>query len=109
MYYTVWTPALEDEHSQEFIAKYEALTGRTPADVSARGYDAVWVLATALNNMDGYDVNASDFSEKLKDAIRSIDYQGLQGFFHYDEVGEAFYTMKIITYKDGKHVLVKDN
>lgn len=109
LYYTVWTPALQDEKSKEFIAKYQDLTGRMPADVSARGYDATWVLAHALAALDGYDVNAEDFSEKLKDAIRAVDYQGLQGSFHYDDVGEAFYTMKLITYKDGEHVMVKDN
>lgn len=109
LYYTVWTPALSNEKSDAFIAKYQELTGRQPADVSARGYDATWIIATALSTLDGYDVNASDFSAKLADAIRNVDYQGLQGTFHYDDVGEAFYTMKLITYKDGKHVMVRDN
>lgn len=109
LYYTVWTPALQDQKSVDFVQKYEAATGRQPADVSARGYDATWIIATALASMDGYDVNAADFSAKLADAIRNVDYTGLQGTFHYDDVGEAFYTMKLITYQDGEHVVVRDN
>lgn len=109
LYYTVWTPALQDEKSVEFVKKYEALTGRAPADVSARGYDATWIIATALASLDGYDVNADDFSAKLAEAIRNVDYVGLQGSFNYDDVGEAFYTMKLIKYVDSKHIIERDN
>ncbi len=49
---------------------------QTPGAVTVRFYDGMYLLATALNNMGPYDVEAADFQEKLNNALHEATYEG---------------------------------
>ena len=84
-----WTPTLQDERSVAFCEAFQAIDsyGALPSDVSARGYDAMYLLATALNNLGPYDVNAEDFHDKLLEQLKAASIEGLQGTIAYAEGG----------------------
>jgi branched-chain amino acid transport system substrate-binding protein len=84
-----WSPSFTDEASKRFVAEFKAMDsqGAAPGDMSARGYDSMYLLATALNNLGPYDVNADDFTEKLNEQLKLASYEGLQGTVKADENG----------------------
>lgn len=54
-----------------------------PSDVGARVFDAVYHIATALNNMGVKDVNDEDFSKTLNSYLRTAAFTGVQGEFDF--------------------------
>lgn len=78
-----------------------------PSDVGARGYDAMMILAQALNQMEGYDVGADDFNETLNSALHGITFEGLQGTYTFDENGDGLdVCMLVEIQEDGSHVTI---
>lgn len=84
-FYTGFIPNLENEQHVRFMNDYKAIDPekQDPADVAARVYDAIYIIANALNDMGSYDVNADDFSVKLRDAIDNTSFTGVQGEFDF--------------------------
>ncbi len=81
---------------------------QTPGAVTVRFYDGMYLLATALNNMGPYDVEAADFSEKLNNALHEATYEGLQGLLDPDPAGNCLNKSMIIRYDEsGNEELVK--
>ena len=103
-YATGYDPCLEGEFYDTFREYYSHYVDRIAVDVSARGFDATMILITALDSMGEFDVEADDFGETLRDAIRNVEYTGAQGEFHYDEKGDGLASCNIIEYVDGERV-----
>jgi branched-chain amino acid transport system substrate-binding protein len=108
VYFTGWSPDSQTEESKKFVEEFKKLhsIGAAPSDVGARGYDAINVLAAALEKLDGYDVNAEDFSQKLNEALHTVEYEGLQGSFKFQENGDGLDSCMLVQLQDGKHVPV---
>lgn len=98
-------PDKENPQIARFIKDYQALDkeNQEPADVAARIYDAVYLIANSLNNMGAYDVNADDFSVKLQEAMSSCSFDGVQGHFDYSafDNGEGLGQLSIAEWVEG--------
>lgn len=86
-----WTPTMTDERSLKFIEEFKAIDsqGANPSDVSARGYDSIYFLATALNELGPVDISADDFEEVLLEQLKKTTIEGLQGTIQYQEDGRC--------------------
>lgn len=98
-------PDKENPQIARFMTDYQALDKekQEPADVAARVYDAVYLIANSLNNMGSYDVNADDFTAKLRDAMRKCSFEGVQGHFDYSafDNGEGLGQLSIAEWVEG--------
>ena len=103
-YVTCYDPCFEGELYDTFREYYAHYVDREAVDVSARGYDAMMILITALNSMDNPNADEETFGEQLRDAIRAVDYTGLQGQFQFDETGDGLKSASIVEYVDGERV-----
>lgn len=81
----------EGDAYAEFVAKYEAAAGVKPIQAfHAHAYDAVMMLATAIENI-AVDVDGSltiDL-QALRDELHAITYEGLTGSLKCDEFGDC--------------------
>lgn len=110
VYPSAWSPSFTDERSQKYVEEFKALDSQsgTPGAVTVRFYDGLYLLATALNDLGPYDVDADDFSEKLNEAIKNASYTGLQGEMKPQANGECLASSYIVTYgEDGNETLIK--
>lgn len=108
IYPAAWSPSFTDETSKTYVEDFLALDPlkQAPGAVTVRFYDGMWLLATALNNMGPYDVNADDFTERLNDAIRQASYDGLQGTLSPAANGECLDKCYIVHYTlEGEEVI----
>jgi branched-chain amino acid transport system substrate-binding protein len=94
--------------AKDFAAKYEAAY-KVPPDIFASwAYDAVHVLATAINNAKGLD------PEKIRAAILEVNgYQGAEGTYKFDKNGDGLHGYNIIRNDNGtiafdKHIDFND-
>lgn len=75
----------EEPHVARFMEYFKEADAQhqEAADVPARVYDAVFHIATALNDMGPVDVEAADFNQQLNVALRNAKFQGVQGNFDF--------------------------
>jgi branched-chain amino acid transport system substrate-binding protein len=94
--------------AKDFAAKYEAKYKTAPDIFSSWAYDAVHVLAAAINNAKSLD------PEKLRQAILAVQgYQGAEGTYNFDVNGDGLHGYNIVKNNDGsivfeKHINFKD-
>lgn len=112
-----------DEHddtnpvAKEFVAGFKAYLNSAPqnltsnggsdgvAAVSALGYDAYMSIYEALKTLDGAE---SLNSVALRDALKTLSFEGVTGTISFDENGDAVKNVAYIKeIKDGKFSFVK--
>lgn len=95
-----WSPTFTDETSAKYVGDFMAIDPleQEPGAVTVRFYDGMYLLATALNELGPYDVNADDFTEKLNEKIKQISYEGLQGLLDPAENGECLNKCFVVRY-----------
>jgi len=85
----------------DFQARYEARFGYAPTFVAGEAYEAVMVLAAALEETGGQ-------AKGLPQALSEIrNFQGLVGELSLDEYGDASRTHFLIAVRDGQFVTLK--
>lgn len=88
----------------EFQAQYQSRFASEPSFCSVFNYDAVMLLARALEN----DVFAQ--GDALMTRVRDVkDYEGVQGAYSVDANGDADKVLILQTIKDGLLVLYDEN
>ena len=88
--------------AKEFAAKYEATYKSAPDFNGAWTYDAVHVLAFAIENAKSID------SQQIREAILSVKiYQGAEGIYNFDQNGDGLHGYNIVKNDDGKIVFIK--
>ena len=95
-----------DERNQKFVADYTELAGVAPGEWAAGAYDAIYVMATALENEEAYNLNGNELVEWLRS---NASYEGImvkvEGF---DENGDnPAASSRILTIKDGEFTIAK--
>jgi len=103
-----WSNADTDAMSLRYIEDFMALDpqGARPGAVTVRFYDGMFLLATALNNLGPYDINAPTFQQSLNAAIRAAHFEGLQGMLDPQPNGETLLRAFIVRYTlTGEEVL----
>jgi branched-chain amino acid transport system substrate-binding protein len=88
--------------AKEFAAKYEA-NYKSAADLfGAWTYDAVHVLALAIDNAKSLE------PQKIRDAILSVkDYPGVEGTYNFDQNGDGLHGYNVVKNDNGKIVFIK--
>ena len=100
-YYGTFSPKSEDARVQEFIGKFRRKYGVDPEYYAPIGYDAVKILALAIEKGD-FD------SEQIKSALYQIkDFPGLSGTTSFDKNGDVIKPVILKTVKNGKFLRYK--
>jgi branched-chain amino acid transport system substrate-binding protein len=88
--------------AKEFAAKYEAAYTSAPDFFASWAYDAVHVLALAINNAQSLD------AQKIREAILSVKgYPGAEGTYNFEQNGDALHGYNIVRNDNGIIVLEK--
>ena len=88
--------------AKEFATKYEATYKSAPDYHGAWTYDAVHVLALAINNAKSLE------PQKIREAILSVkDYPGVEGTYNFDQNGDGLRGYNIVKNDNGKIVFIK--
>lgn len=89
----------EAEIVQNFITAYETKWDATPNALAALGYDAAYIMATALEKA------GSEEAEAIIAALAETDSEGVTGHITFDENGDPQKSISVIQIVDGAHVL----
>lgn len=96
-YPTNFSVATQDADVQEFVTAYNALFGSPPDGIAASGYDAMRLLARAIENAGSLDPMA------VRDAFAAVSsYKGATTISHYDENRHPVKSLAIQTIRDGQ-------
>jgi branched-chain amino acid transport system substrate-binding protein len=88
--------------AKEFATKYEATYKCAPDYDGAWTYDAVHVLALAINNAKSLE------PQKIREAILSVkDYPGAEGTYDFDQNGDGLRGYNVVKNDNGKIVFIK--
>ena len=88
--------------AKEFAAKYEATYKSAPDFRGAWTYDAVHVLALAIDNAKSLE------PQKIREAILSVKgYVGAEGTYNFDQNGDGLHGYNIVKNDNGKLVFIK--
>ena len=88
--------------AKEFAGKYEAAYKSAPDNFAAWTYDAVHVLALAIDDAKSLD------PKKIREAILSVkDYPGVEGTYNFDQNGDGLHSYNVVKNDNGKIVFIK--
>jgi branched-chain amino acid transport system substrate-binding protein len=88
--------------AKAFAAKYEAAYKSAPDIFASWAYDAVHVLALAINNAKSLDPKA------IREAILAVKgYKGAEGTYNFDQNGDGLHGYNIVKNDQGKIVFDK--
>jgi branched-chain amino acid transport system substrate-binding protein len=88
--------------AKEFATKYEANYKSAPDHNGAWAYDAVHVLALAIDNAKSLE------PQQIREAILSIkDYPGVEGTYNFDHNGDGLHCYNVVKNDNGKIVFIK--
>jgi branched-chain amino acid transport system substrate-binding protein len=97
---TFYDPEHGDERLKEFDEKFVARYGR-PSDLfAANGYDAVYIIKSAIEK-SRYD------GEQIKNALYNLKFRGLMGPIEFDEKGDIRAVIAIKKIDKGKFEFIK--
>lgn len=93
--------AKDDEAAvvQDFMGAYTAEYSSEPNALSALGYDAVYMMAAAIEE-------GGTEKQAIIDALAATDFDGVTGHVTFDETGNPNKSISIITIEDGAQKLV---
>ena len=88
--------------AKEFATKYQAIYKSAPDQFGAWTYDAVHVLALAIDNAKSLE------PQRIREAILSVkSYQGAEGTYNFDQNGDGLHGYNIVKNDNGKIVFIK--
>jgi branched-chain amino acid transport system substrate-binding protein len=88
--------------AKKFAAQYEATYKSVPDQFGAWTYDAVHVMALAIDNAKSLEPS------KIREAILSIKgYPGAEGIYNFDQNGDGLHGYNIVKNDNGKVVFIK--
>ena len=94
---TNFVPEMPGEAAKQFFQAYTATFGTAPDGIAASGYDAMLLLANAIDTADSTDPVA------IRDALAATkDFQGSTYISHYDENRHPVKSLAILTIRDGE-------
>ena len=96
-YPTNFSVATQDPDVQEFVQAYNGLFGSPPDGIAASGYDAMRLLALAIETAGSLDHMA------VRDAFAGVSgYKGATTISYYDENRHPVKSLAIQTIRDGQ-------
>ena len=106
MLLTPFSADAEDEHTQNFVAAYEAAYGVTPNQFAADAYDAVYIVKAALEAAGcTADMTTEEICDALVGMMTTISVDGLTGQgMTWAATGEVSKAPMAVVIKDGVYV-----
>ena len=93
---TNFAPEMASEAAKQFFDAYTTMFGTAPDGIAASGYDAMLLLANAIETANSTDPVA------IRDALAATkDFQGSTYISHYDESRHPIKSLAILTVRDG--------
>ncbi len=95
-----WDPTLDNEANARFVADYKAKFGEYPSYYAAQSYDAIMLIASAVEAADG---NMED-KDAVREALRAADFDSVRGEFRFGPNHlpiQDFYLREVIVDEDG--------
>ena len=88
--------------AKAFATKYETTYKSAPDVSGAWPYDAVHVLALAINNAKSLE------PQKIREANLSVKgYPGVEGTYNFDQNGDGLLSYNVVKTDNGKNVFIK--
>lgn len=98
-----WFPGKEDANVKKFVADFKAKYNREPDQFSAQAYDALKIMAVALEKS-----GSNTDRKKLRDSLATIkDFPGVTGKFAFDANRNPSMNVTVLIVKDGQFVELK--
>ena len=93
---TNFAPEMPGAEVKQFFDAYTAMFGTAPDGIASSGYDAMLLLANAIEQANSTDAVA------IRDALAATkDFQGSTYISHYDENRHPVKSLAILTVRDG--------
>ena len=106
MLLTPFSADAQDEMTKNFVAEYNDLTGETPNQFAADGYDTIYAIYEAFKAAGcTADMSAEELCEALVATITTISVNGLTGTgMTWSSTGEVSKAPMAVVIKDGVYV-----
>ncbi len=95
-----WDPTLDNAANKRFVDDYKAKYGGYPSYYAAQSYDAIMLIASAVEAVDG---NMED-KDAVREALRAADFDSVRGEFRFGPNHlpiQDFYLREVIVDEDG--------
>lgn len=94
-YSTHWSVHFDSDRSRTFVKKY--IRSKTSVDNIALGYDAVMLLADAINRAKSFD------KKKIRDALANTrSFKGVTGIIDFNDQGDPIKSAVFMEIRNGK-------
>lgn len=90
-----------DPKIKGYVDKYTSKYGSAPSALTSQAYDSVGMLLESIKTVGTTD------SEKVRDALAKIEYDGVTGFTKFNEIGDVQKEFVKVVIKNGKFEEVK--
>lgn len=95
-----WDPSLDNEANKKFVTDFKAKYGHYPSYYGAQSYDAIMLIASAVEKLGG------DLSDKdaLRAALKEADFDSVRGKFKFGTNNmpvEDFFLREVVEDEDG--------
>lgn len=88
----------QSEKIQNFLKDYRETYKEDPSAFSALGYDAVYMMKTAIEKAGTTD------KQKVVDALKGIEYDGVTGYLIFDDHNNPVKAVTVLKIENGKYV-----
>ena len=95
-----WDPTLDNEQNKQFVAAFRAKYGSYPSFYAAQAYDAIFLIKSAVEAVNG---NLDDM-DGIRAAMKSANYPSVRGKYTYGNNNmpiQNFYLREVVTDADG--------
>jgi branched-chain amino acid transport system substrate-binding protein len=95
-----WSPEMDNAANKKFVDGFREMYGRYPSFYAAQSYDAMNLIKSAADALDG------DFSDTaaVRDALAKADFESIRGDFEFGNNHmpiQNFYARKVVEDADG--------
>lgn len=88
----------QSEKIQNFLKDYREAYKEDPSAFSALGYDAVYMMKSAIEKAGTTD------KQKVVDALKGIEYDGITGYLTFDDHNNPIKAVTVLKIENGKYV-----
>ncbi|WP_238365934.1 ABC transporter substrate-binding protein [Mesobacterium pallidum] len=95
-----WDPSLDNPANQKFVSDFKAKYGTYPSFYAAQSYDAIMLIASAVEKVGG---NLDD-KDALRAALKEADFASVRGEFKFGSNNmpvQDFYLREVVADADG--------
>ena len=92
--------SMEDksEKIQNFLKDYRETYKEDPSAFSALGYDAIYMMKSAIEKAGTTD------KQKVVDALKGIEYDGITGYLTFDDHNNPVKAVTVLKIENGKYI-----